>query len=138
MAVAVPKGRRQTLRYGDGTSDEMDVPLGTTAFASGETMYELLSDQEKAFARSTKVEYAPHPYVWMAKARALSDGTLELLSNLHLLWDIAEDEGAPLTTLSNSLTGALASLGLYSDNLEQSLDDLPAWDPAAVQTLPLV
>ena len=74
IAVKVPKGRTQTLRYDDGTGDEMAVPLGTTAFASGETMYDILSDEDKAFARTTKVEYAPHPYVWMSPARSRSTG----------------------------------------------------------------
>ena len=32
LAVEVPKGRRQTLRYDDGSGEELDVPLGTTAF----------------------------------------------------------------------------------------------------------
>ncbi|KAF2760499.1 Clavaminate synthase-like protein [Pseudovirgaria hyperparasitica] len=74
MAVRVPEGRTQTLRYDDGTGDELTVPLGTTAFVSGYTMYDILSDDDKAFARTTKVEYAPHPYVWMSSARSRSTG----------------------------------------------------------------
>ncbi|EEY63528.1 uncharacterized protein PITG_15878 [Phytophthora infestans T30-4] len=34
LAVKVPVGRRQTLRYDDGTGDELGVALGTTAFVS--------------------------------------------------------------------------------------------------------
>jgi alpha-ketoglutarate-dependent taurine dioxygenase len=74
LAVKVPGGRKQTLRYDDGTGDEMTVPLGTTAFASGETMYDILSDEDKAFARSTRVEYAPHPYIWMSGAKSRPTG----------------------------------------------------------------
>ena len=74
MAVKVPSGRTQTLRYDDGTGDELTVPLGTTAFVNGETMYDLLSEEDKAFARSTKVEYAPHPYIWMSPAKSRSTG----------------------------------------------------------------
>ncbi|KAL4398736.1 oxidoreductase [Malassezia pachydermatis] len=74
LAVSVPAGRRQTLLYDDGTGETLDVPLGTTAFVSGETMYERLSEDEKAFVRESKVEYAPHPYVWMGKCRSLSTG----------------------------------------------------------------
>ena len=74
QAVRVPRGRRQTLRYDDGTGDALDVPLGTTAFASGEAAYDLLTPEQQAFARGTRVEYAPHPYVWMSGARARSDG----------------------------------------------------------------
>ena len=75
LAVRVPKGRRQTLRYDDGTGDELvDVPLGTTAFVSGEAMYDALSPEDQAFARSTRVEYAPHPYIWMSAARSRPTG----------------------------------------------------------------
>ncbi|KAF2143982.1 uncharacterized protein K452DRAFT_285187 [Aplosporella prunicola CBS 121167] len=74
LAVRVPKGRRQTCRYDDGSGEELDVPLGTTAFVSGYRMYELLSDADKALARTSTVEYAAHPYIWMSGARAKSTG----------------------------------------------------------------
>ncbi|KAA8576480.1 hypothetical protein MFRU_009g03230 [Monilinia fructicola] len=74
MAVKVPAGRRQTLRYDDGTGEEMDVPLGTTAFVSGQNMYNLLSEEDKEFVRGAKVEYAPHPYIWMSPAKSRSTG----------------------------------------------------------------
>ncbi|KAK1755948.1 TfdA family taurine catabolism dioxygenase TauD [Echria macrotheca] len=74
QAVRVPRGRRQTVRYDDGTGDELSVPLGTTAFVSGYTMYDLLPAKDQEFARTTRVEYAPHPYIWMSGARSRSDG----------------------------------------------------------------
>ena len=74
MAVSVPRGRRQTLRYDDGTGDELDVPLGTTAFVSGYTMYDILSAEDREFARTSKIEYAAHPYIWMSAAKSRSDG----------------------------------------------------------------
>ncbi|KAF6805334.1 alpha-ketoglutarate dependent xanthine dioxygenase [Colletotrichum musicola] len=74
LAVRVPGGRRQTLRYDDGSGEEMPVPLGTTAFVSGYAMYDRLSPADKDFVRTTKVEYAPHPYVWMSSARSRPDG----------------------------------------------------------------
>ena len=74
MAVSVPAGRRQTLRYDDGTGEELDVPLGTTAFVSGYRMYDILSDEDKEFVRTSKIEYAAHPYIWMSKAKSRSDG----------------------------------------------------------------
>jgi hypothetical protein len=61
LAVQVPKGRRQTVLYDDGSGETMDVPLGTTAFVSGERMFELLSPAEQEFVRTSKIEYAPHP-----------------------------------------------------------------------------
>lgn len=74
LAVKVPSGRTQVCRYDDGSGDELVVPLGTTAFASGYTMYGLLSSADQKFARTTKVEYAPHPYVWMSGAKSRPDG----------------------------------------------------------------
>ena len=84
MAVKVPAGRRQTVRYDDGTGDEMDVPLGTTAFVSGQRMYDILSDEDKEFVRTAKVEYAPHPYIWMSPARSRSDGLGMVSDGLEL------------------------------------------------------
>lgn len=63
LAINIPKGRRQTLLYDDGSGDTLDVPLGTTAFVSGEQMYNRLSDEEKEFVQTSRIEYAPHPYV---------------------------------------------------------------------------
>lgn len=74
MAVSVPKGRRQMVRYDDGTGDELNVPLGTTAFVSGYNMYDILSPADQEFVRTSKIEYAPHPYIWMSNARSFSDG----------------------------------------------------------------
>jgi alpha-ketoglutarate-dependent taurine dioxygenase len=74
LAVKVPSGRRQICRYDDGTGDELDVTLGTTAFVSGYAMFDSLSPADQEFARTTRVEYAPHPYIWMSGARSRSDG----------------------------------------------------------------
>ncbi|KAL1971316.1 hypothetical protein VTN77DRAFT_268 [Rasamsonia byssochlamydoides] len=74
LAVSLPSKRRQTVRYDDGTGDELDVSLGTTAFVSGYQMYDRLSDADKAFVRTSKIEYAPHPYIWMSGARSLPTG----------------------------------------------------------------
>lgn len=41
---------------------------------SGETTFDLLPPQLKSIAVRSKVEYAPHPYVWMSPARALPTG----------------------------------------------------------------
>lgn len=73
-AVKVPRGEHQVVRYDDGTPDELEVPLGTTAFVSGVTMFEILPPELKSLAVRSKVRYAPHPYVWMAPSRALSTG----------------------------------------------------------------
>ena len=113
MAVSVPKGRRQTLRYDDGTGDELDVPLGTTAFVSGYRMYDMLSDEDKVFTRTSRIEYAAHPYIWMSAAKSRSDG-------LGLYSDDAELSESDLPPIDkskiqilpmvwkNPVTGALA------------------------------
>ncbi|RDW70555.1 TauD/TfdA family dioxygenase [Aspergillus mulundensis] len=103
LAVRVPSGRRQTLRYDDGSGETMEVPLGTTAFVSGERMYDLLSGEDRKFALRARVEYAPHPYIWMSPARSRPTG-----------------------------------LGMYSDNLELPLSDLPPIDESSIQVLPMV
>ncbi|KAI6380927.1 Alpha-ketoglutarate-dependent xanthine dioxygenase xan-1 [Pyricularia grisea] len=74
LAVRVPGGRRQVCRYDDGSNDQLQVPLGTTAFVSGESMYDNLSEADKDFVRTTRVEYAPHPYIWMSPAKSRPDG----------------------------------------------------------------
>lgn len=58
MAVQVPKTELQTLRYDDGSDDELSVPRGSTVFVSSYKMYDILSEADKEFARTTKVQYA--------------------------------------------------------------------------------
>ncbi|RAL63155.1 hypothetical protein DID88_004235 [Monilinia fructigena] len=113
MAVKVPAGRRQTLRYDDGTGEEMNVPLGTTAFVSGQNMYNLLSEEDKEFVRGAKVEYAPHPYIWMSSAKSrstglgmISDGTELPLSELPPV-DEKDIKILPMCWM-NPVTGNLA------------------------------
>ena len=72
--ITVPNGNPQVVRYDDGTGDELPVPLGTTAFVSGKTMFDILPAESKSLAVRAKVKYAPHPYVWMAPARAMPTG----------------------------------------------------------------
>jgi alpha-ketoglutarate-dependent taurine dioxygenase len=74
MAVQVPRTEFQNLRYDDGTGDKLSVSRGSTAFVSSFKMFDLLSEEDKEFARTTKVQYAPHPYIWMSPARSRSDG----------------------------------------------------------------
>lgn len=58
MAVKVPKTEVQTLRYDDGSGDEMRVPRGSTVFVSSYRMFDILTEEDKEFARTTKVQYA--------------------------------------------------------------------------------
>ncbi|KAF2022113.1 Clavaminate synthase-like protein [Aaosphaeria arxii CBS 175.79] len=75
LAVSVPQSAPQTLHYtSDGSGDTLQVPRGSTAFSSSYTTYDLLSPADQHFARTTKVQYAPHPYIWMSSARSRPDG----------------------------------------------------------------
>lgn len=114
MAVEVPKTAPLTLRYDDGTGDELPaVPRGSTAFVSSEKMYDLLSEEDKAFARSTKVQYHAHPYIWISGAKSRSDGLGMVSQNLELpsseLPPIEEDKIKILPMCwKNPVTGKLA------------------------------
>jgi alpha-ketoglutarate-dependent taurine dioxygenase len=75
LALKVPVGPTQTIRYDDGSGDSIEnVALGATAFVSGEAAFEALSPELKEFALSTIAEYTPHPYIWIKNAKALSTG----------------------------------------------------------------
>jgi len=140
LAVKVPAGRTQVCRYDDGTGDELSVPLGTTAFVSGYTMYDILSTEDQEFARTTRVEYAPHPYVWMSGAKSRSDGLGMVSQGKEIaLQDLPEIETDKIQVLPmcwrNPVTGKLAlqihpsavrrlhlADGTVIDNLEQVRD----------------
>lgn len=113
LAVKVPSGRRQTLRYDDGTNETMDVPLGTTAFATGAKMYDILSEADKEFARGAKVEYMAHPFIWMSPAKSRSNGLGMLSSGLELpTEELPPIESSKIKTLplvwKNPVTGVLS------------------------------
>jgi len=72
--LKVPKGPIQTVRYDDGTGDELAVTLGTTAFVSGKTTFEILPKELKSVAIRARARYAPHPFQWMRNARAFPTG----------------------------------------------------------------
>ncbi|KAF5332583.1 hypothetical protein D9611_005152 [Ephemerocybe angulata] len=72
--LKVPQGPPQVVRYDDGTGDELEVPLGTTAFVSGKVMFDALPKDLKSFAVRARVRYAPHPFEWIRNAKAVSTG----------------------------------------------------------------
>jgi len=82
--LSVPDGANQTVRYDDGSDDTLEVPLGTTAFVSGNHMFELLSPEYKSLAVRSKVQYAPHPYIWVSSAKSNSVGLGMVTDNLEL------------------------------------------------------
>ena len=111
-AVRVPQGSQQVCRYDDGTGDELPVPLGTTAFVSGKTMFDILPRELQSVAVRARVRYAPHPFVWMSPAAAHSTGLAmeseEKEIPLYQLPSWTEDKVQVLpVTWKNPVTGAL-------------------------------
>jgi len=129
-SIKVPQGARQTCRYDDGTGDELDVPLGTTAFVSGKTMFNLLPAQLKSLAVRSKVKYAPHPYVWMTPARAMSTGLgiesegLEVPLDELPPWEPSKQAVLPMTW-KNPVTKELSFQVHPCGILEIIVDPLP-------------
>ena len=72
--LRVPISPKQTCRYDDGSGDELLASLGATAFVSGKLMFDLLPPDLKSLAVRTRIRYAPHPFVWMSRARAKPTG----------------------------------------------------------------
>lgn len=108
--IKVPQGPKQICRYDDGTGDELEVPLGTTAFISGRTMFDILPPELKSLAVRSRVKYAPHPYVWMAPAHAKATGLgietegLEMPLDELPSWEESKVKIFPLVSyLSNEL-----------------------------------
>lgn len=128
--IKVPKGPTQVCRYDDGTGDELPVPLGTTAFVSGKTIFNILPPKYKSLAVRSRVKYAPHPYVWMAPARALSTGLgietegLEFPLDELPPWEEEKTKVFPLVW-KNPVTGELAFEVHPSGVLELFVDPLP-------------
>ncbi|RAR06478.1 RmlC-like cupin [Stemphylium lycopersici] len=115
LAVKVPKTEKMTCRYDDGTGDELKLSRGSTAFVSSYKMYDLLSEKDKEFARTTKVQekYAPHPYIWMSSARSRSTGLGLLSEDLELpTSQLPPIDSSKIKILpmcwKNPVTGALA------------------------------
>lgn len=108
--IEVPAGPPQVVRYDDGTGDELPVPLGTTAFVDGKTMFDILPKELKSLAVRSRVRYAPHPYVWMSPSRALPTGLgiecdgLELPPNELPAWEESKVKVLPVVRVIEHLS----------------------------------
>lgn len=69
-----PSSQTQIIDYDDGSGEHLELTQGATCFISGSEAFENLSRDEKEFALSTTVEYAPHPYIFISQAKAEKDG----------------------------------------------------------------
>jgi len=140
LAIEVPEPRHETVVYDDGSGDTLDVTLGTTAFVSGSKAFDLLSPSQRAWALKTRVRYAPHPYVWMRNARALSTGLGLVTEGRELRRDelpaYEEDKVMTLPLVwANPLTGR-QSLQLHAYCVEDLIvDGQPIGDLAECRRL---
>ncbi|KAJ6548673.1 hypothetical protein B0H19DRAFT_1161586 [Mycena capillaripes] len=129
--LRIPAGAQQVCRYDDGTGDELPVPLGTTAFVSGKTMFALLPAELKSLAVRARVKYAPHPYVWMAPAHAKSTGLgiecegLEMSYSELPPWEEAKRKTLPVLWKTPT-TGELSFQVHPCGAAELLIDPLPA------------
>jgi len=91
--VRVPRGPKQVVWYGDqtGTGDKLPVPLGTTAFVSGKTAFEILPPALKSVAIRARAKYAPKPFAWIKDAKAMSTGLGIVSEGLEKNFDELED-----------------------------------------------
>lgn len=75
LGIKVPPATQtQEIHYDDGSGDVLKLTQGATCFVSGAAAFDRLSPEEKQFALSTIVEYAPHPYIFISPAKATKDG----------------------------------------------------------------
>ncbi|KAH7122046.1 TfdA family taurine catabolism dioxygenase TauD [Dactylonectria estremocensis] len=76
LAVRTPKGPDVTVRWDDGTNTEMSLAPGSTAMVAGSRALELLDDNTRNIVLHSRIEYAPHAFVWMSTAHSSRLGHL--------------------------------------------------------------
>ncbi|KIW04214.1 uncharacterized protein PV09_04522 [Verruconis gallopava] len=76
LAVRTPKGPDVTVRWDDGTGTEMKIAPGATAMVAGSKALELLDEETRRLVMHSRIEYAPHAFVWMSTARSTRLGHL--------------------------------------------------------------
>lgn len=87
LGIHVPDATKtQKIRYED-TGDEIEISQAGTAFFSGASAFDKLSEEDKKLALDTIVEYAPHPYIFISPARATSDGLTMVSEGKELPFD---------------------------------------------------
>jgi xanthine dioxygenase len=76
LAVRTPKGPDVTVRWDDGTGQEMKMAPGATAMVAGSRALQLLDEETKNLVMHSKIEYAPHAFLWMSEAHSTRLGHL--------------------------------------------------------------
>lgn len=76
LAVRTPKGPDVTVRWDDGTGTEMRIAPGATAMVAGSRALALLDEDTRNTVLHSRIEYAPHAFVWMSSAHSTRLGHL--------------------------------------------------------------
>ncbi|KAI1854984.1 hypothetical protein JX265_012339 [Neoarthrinium moseri] len=76
LAVRTPKGPDVTVRWDDGTGTEMTMAPGATAMVAGSRALALLDNDTRNLVMNSRIEYAPHAFVWMSTAHSTRLGHL--------------------------------------------------------------
>lgn len=110
LGIDCPSGERQKIKLDGGSGETIESDVAATAFISGADAFDALSDEEKQFALTTTVVYAPHPYIFISPARATSDGFTMVSENLETpLEELPEWEDSKIKRLplvwTNPVTG---------------------------------
>ena len=70
LAVRTPKGPDVTVRWEDEAETQMKMAPGATAMVAGSRALALLDEETQNIAMNSRIEYAPHAFVWMSKAHS--------------------------------------------------------------------
>lgn len=65
-----------TVRWEDEAGTQMSMAPGATAMVAGSRALSLLDEETRRVVMNSRIEYAPHAFVWMAKARSTRLGHL--------------------------------------------------------------
>jgi alpha-ketoglutarate-dependent taurine dioxygenase len=122
----------------------MESEPGLTAFFSNVQTYDLMTEEEKAIADHSWVEYAPHPYMWISDCKGSSNGLgLEVQGKHKKIeeipdWDPKDVKTYPMAWV-NPVTGEKAfmvhGICAYKLYLRSSPDEDPKVisDPAGIK-----
>ncbi|KAL8286571.1 hypothetical protein RQP46_004588 [Phenoliferia psychrophenolica] len=123
-------GPKQTVRYDDGTGDELEASLGATAFVSGAKMFELLPAPLKSVAVRTRVQYSKSNSTGLGM---VSEGLETTRADLPP-FEEAKIKTYPMLW-KNPLTGAL-HFQVHPSGIESlHIDPVPAGTPITKDTL---
>ncbi|KAJ4333861.1 hypothetical protein N0V95_009327 [Ascochyta clinopodiicola] len=75
-SVKTPKGPDVTVRWEDEAGTEMKMAPGATAMVAGSRALALLDDETRQIVANSRIEYAPHAFVWMSTAHSTRLGHL--------------------------------------------------------------